>query len=267
MKELATAGLGIGTSIAEGLGNQIFGEMNQRRELRGQKKALEQQNAAQLDLWEKTNYSAQKEQMKKAGLNPALLYGMSGGGGATTGSGSASAKGDAEGLNVGMGLQNMMQLELLKAQKENIEADTANKRAGEGETLARTPGAKADSTMKEQEATSRKGWTGVMSETYGSELEARQALAKTTYDLWSDGKLKEGAEAEIGAKLLKNAKTVEETNAIKKSIQKMGVDIRTGELNNEILELEKEMQKELGIDRNSPVWMKMIGRLILKYFK
>ena len=34
-----------------------------------------------------------------------------------------------------------------------------------------------------------------MSETYGSELEARQALAKTTYDLWVDGKLKDGAEA------------------------------------------------------------------------
>ena len=40
-----------------------------------------------------------------------------------------------------------------------------------------------------------------MSETYGSELEARQALAKTTYDLWVDGKLKDGAEAEIAAKL------------------------------------------------------------------
>ena len=30
-------------------------------------------------------------------------------------------------------------------------------------------------------------------ETYGSEMEARQAIAKTTYDLWVDGKLKEGA--------------------------------------------------------------------------
>ena len=47
----------------------------------------------------------------------------------------------------------------------------------------------------------------------------------------------------------------------------MKVDIQTGKLNNEILELEKEMQTELGIDKNSPVWMKMIGRLIIKYFK
>ena len=32
-------------------------------------------------------------------------------------------------------------------------------------------------------------------------MEARQAIAKTTYDLWVDGKLKEGAEAEIAQKL------------------------------------------------------------------
>ena len=45
------------------------------------------------------------------------------------------------------------------------------------------------------------------------ELEARQAIAKTTYDLWVDGKLKEGAEAEIAAKLKANAKTDEERKA------------------------------------------------------
>ena len=38
----------------------------------------------QLEMWEKTGYGATKEQMKKAGINPGLLYGMGGAGGATT---------------------------------------------------------------------------------------------------------------------------------------------------------------------------------------
>lgn len=263
MGPIGTAALGIGTGIAEGVAGQIFGEMNQKRALRGQKKALEQQNAAAMDIWEKTNYKAQMGQLEKAGLNAGLIYGMGGAGG-TLGGSSATAEGTATPISMGI---DAAQLALMKAQKENIEADTANKLAGKGKTEAETPGAAARSTMDTQEAESRKGWTKVMSETYGSELEARQALAKTTYDLWADGKLKEGAEAEIAAKLKANAKTDKEIEAINKGIEKMGVDIKTGKLNNDILELEKEMQTELGIDKNSPVWMKMIGRLIIKYFK
>ena len=264
MGPVATAALGIGTQMVSGLGNQIFGEMNQARELRGQRKALAQQNAAAMDIWEKTNYKAQMGQLEKAGLNPGLIYGMGGSGG-TLGGSSATAQG-AAGTGA-MDIAGAAQIALLNAQRENIEADTENKRADKGKKEAETPGAIAESTMKSQEAESRKGWTKVMSETYGSELEARQALAKTTYDLWVDGKLKDGAEAEIAAKLKANAKTDEEIKAIQQGIDKMKVDIQTGKLNNEILELEKEMQTELGIDKNSPVWMKMIGRLIIKYFK
>ena len=94
----------------------------------------------QLEFWDKTNYAAQVAQLTKAGLNPALLYGKGGPGGSTnisTSSGSnASATGNAGNVNVAAGMQMGMQLELLKAQKENIEADTklkdteANKKAG-----------------------------------------------------------------------------------------------------------------------------------------
>ena len=59
MGPVATAAIGIGTQMVSGFGNQIFGEMSQARELRGQKKALAQQNAAAMDIWEKTNYKAQ----------------------------------------------------------------------------------------------------------------------------------------------------------------------------------------------------------------
>ena len=227
MGPIGVAALGIGTGIAEQVGNQIFGELNQRRELRGQRKALEQQNAAAMDIWEKTNYSAQMKQLDKAGLNPGLIYGMGGAGGGTIGGSSATAQGQQG--NMGMGID-AAQIALLNAQRKNIEADTANKLAGKGKTEAETPGAVAESTMKTQEAESRKGWTKVMSETYGSELEARQALAKTTYDLWVDGKLKEGAEAEIAAKLKANAKTDAEIKAIEQAMEKMKVDIQSENL-------------------------------------
>ena len=81
MGPIGTAALGIGTGLAEGAAEQIFGEMNQKRELRGQKKALERQNAAAMDIWEKTNYKAQMGQLEKAGLNAGLIYGMGGAGG------------------------------------------------------------------------------------------------------------------------------------------------------------------------------------------
>ena len=148
MGPIATAGLGIGTSIVGGIADQIFGEFNQARALRGQKKALKQQNDAAYEMWEKTNYSAQKEQMKKAGLNPALMYGMSGGGGVTTGPSSATADGQPGGTNIGMGIQAMAQLELLKAQKENIEADTKEKKARAQKTATEIPGVLTENENK-----------------------------------------------------------------------------------------------------------------------
>ena len=265
MGPLATAALGIGSEIASGAGNLIFGEFQQKQALRGQQKALAQQNAAAMDIWEKTNYKAQMGQLEKAGLNPGLIYGMGGAGG-TLGGASGSVNSGTNQIQ-GMGIQGAMQLALMKAQKENIEADTANKLAGKGKTEAETPGAAARSTMEAQEAEIRKQWNKVLNETYGSELEARQALAKTTYDLWQSGQLQEGAEAEIAAKLKANAKTDEEIKAIQLGMDKMREDIKSGKLNNEMLQLEKEMQTELGIDKGSPVWLKMMGRLILKYFK
>lgn len=90
----------------------------------------------QMELWELTGPVGQKEQYKEAGLNAALMYGMGGGGGQSTNVNTAnqgtpgledvSADG---GANVGMALQRGMEMQLLKAQKENIEADTKNKEA------------------------------------------------------------------------------------------------------------------------------------------
>ena len=99
----------------------------QRMEMEGSKEMTDYNYKKQLEMWNNTNYSAQLAHMKQAGLSPGLMYGMSGGGGATTGGGTGHAGlGNAPsggGEAIGLGLQ-MANIGLLKAQRENIEMDT-----------------------------------------------------------------------------------------------------------------------------------------------
>lgn len=150
---MAVLGLGIedAKKAAGTIANVITGGALQRnadkRQLRQQKKLMKLETANNkalanynhglaLDMWDKTNYSAQRQQMEKAGINPGLMYGSAGSGGTTSGAGSAGMvdAGKAEPQSMGMGMQLGMQMQLMKAQKENIEADTANKQANTTKT-------------------------------------------------------------------------------------------------------------------------------------
>ena len=135
--------------VGTGLGLLLEGH-NDRRQIKqqgklndlsvkSQKELLEAQRQKELQMWQDTNYSAQIDQMKKAGVNPALLYGQSGGGGTTTGgstpgiNGTGAPSGGGEILAMqGMGLQTQMMqanIELAKSQ-----ANLNNVKAGnEGE--------------------------------------------------------------------------------------------------------------------------------------
>lgn len=122
-------------------------EKLQRLQIAGSKELTDYQMQKQLEMWKATSYKAQMEQMIKAGINPALMYGMGGGGGQTTG-GSASqvsrsnapTGGGEVTAMAGMGIQ----FGMMEAQRRNIEADTklkeaeAAKTAGVDTTLAQT---------------------------------------------------------------------------------------------------------------------------------
>jgi hypothetical protein len=84
-------------------------------QLGNQKELNQQGHELQYDMWNKTNYGAQKNHMLEAGLNPALMYGMSGGGGTTTGS---QGGGSAQGGNASapMDIGNALQIGLMKSQ-------------------------------------------------------------------------------------------------------------------------------------------------------
>lgn len=87
------------------------------------------------EMWDYTNYENQKRHLENAGLNPALLYGMSGGGGATAagaqGMGAGIASGHEMGIKQqgrGMGLQaaaiaSQINLNDSQAEKNRAEAE------------------------------------------------------------------------------------------------------------------------------------------------
>jgi len=107
-------------------------ELNKNQE-EAQMRLNEQGQGLQLDTWNKTNAGAQRKHLEDAGLSVGLMYGKGGAGGATTGSqgggsaqGGSAASGSAA-LGKSMDIGSMMQAAMMKAQIENINADTQNK--------------------------------------------------------------------------------------------------------------------------------------------
>lgn len=158
MGKWADFAIGAGQSIlGAGLGIMLGREQDKRQlqqqrhltdmQFDAQRRMLDYSKQKELEMWKATNYPAQVAQLKQAGLNPGLLYGMSGGGGTTVGGGSPSISGGtAAGHSgepqalAGMGMQlGMMaaQQELLKSQARlnNVEAD---KKAGVDTQEAKT---------------------------------------------------------------------------------------------------------------------------------
>lgn len=137
---------------------------NDNRQKRMNRELIEQQMIAgkqmgrfnqqlALEMWDKTNYEAQRKHMEKAGLNPALMYGSAGQGGTTQGgradmpsSSTAPTGGGEIGMGMQIGLQAQMmaaQVQLMKSQAANLDQDTANKAGGEG-----TGGAQKENLMQ-----------------------------------------------------------------------------------------------------------------------
>lgn len=142
-KALQDFGLQAGQAAIGGALGMAFGRMNDRRQFKqatklghlqlGLDKLQTDYNfQKQLEMWKATNFSAQMAELKSAGLNPGLIYGMGGAGGATTNIEAGNVTGQhaptGGGEPIAM-MQTMAQLGLLRAQRENIEADTANKKA------------------------------------------------------------------------------------------------------------------------------------------
>jgi len=114
----------------------IGGHQQERRNYRNNQKLMGLQNQyqrglnqqghdLQMDMWNKTNYGAQVEHMKNAGLNPALMYKGAGAGGKTGSEvGGGASMGSSQQGKV-MDLQNM----LVGAQIKDLNAGAEKKKA------------------------------------------------------------------------------------------------------------------------------------------
>lgn len=279
----------IGQTVGLGMG-MALGAYNDDRQIKQQGRLLRQQQEydiqqmdyqqkLQYDMWKRTGYKGQKEQMIAAGLNPGLMYGMGGGGGQTTGTASASvnAEGAPRGGGEIMGLLQMRtqeaQIKLMEAQAKktdveatkiggvdtaNVTADTENKVLNS--IILKYTGKETQAQYEEVNQPNR----GIESQTRMYELEARQGIADTIRELWQNGQLANKSNYEIEQLLLQNAKTKEETRAIIKGMDLMEENIKGAKLENIIKDLETRLQTETGIDRTSPAWMKVLGRLFVQ---
>lgn len=135
--------------IGGGLG-MLNSQYNDQRQIDQQRKLNELQIQSQeqlgrfnqglaMETWENTNYSAQRKQMEKAGLNVGLMYSKGGPGGTTSGGQAGNVAGGQApqgGGEIGMGIQQALAAKLMKTEIDNTEADTklkqteATKKAG-----------------------------------------------------------------------------------------------------------------------------------------
>ena len=130
--------------------NQAMSDATQTQQWANQLKLMEIQNRyneqmaqrnqeRNKDLWDYTNYENQKKHMKNAGLNPALMYGMGGGGGVSASGAQGQGVTQPTDRSVEMGLKQQglglqlasiaSQVELNKSQAEKNKAE-ADKIAG-----------------------------------------------------------------------------------------------------------------------------------------
>lgn len=189
-----TDGLRIAAPIVGGLLGITNKDEEDKRQIRQQQRLTDMQSKAnqeaakrsqemQLDMWNKTNYGAQVGHMKDAGLNPALMYGIGGGGGQTTGSANESGVGQGQAANASATTANKLafgiqaaQTGLLAAQTAKTVAETENLKAATGKTEVDTQTGKLDLDTKQQ---TQKATIQTITETAAKTLaEAVQAQQK-----------------------------------------------------------------------------------------
>nr|WAE43734.1 MAG: DNA pilot protein [Microviridae sp.] len=136
----AIVGAGVGTAISAGLG-LMTNSINNQNQLTQNQQLLNQQmqynkdlttfnENTQLDLWNKTNYAAQVDQLNKAGLNVGLMYKSGGSQGSTNIAASNTSQPSVQSSpSTAIEHQQEINMEQQKtvATVANTEADTLNK--------------------------------------------------------------------------------------------------------------------------------------------
>lgn len=178
MPFIETLGQQMAGQAAGGVLGLFLGGMNDQRQYEQQQRLnvlnremIDYQYNKQYDLWQKTSYPGQIEQMKKAGLNPGLLYGMGGAGGGTTGSGGGGGSQASGHSGEAMALMNGINAAMSAAQIENLKAQTEKTKA-EATKIAGvdTSNVEADTSLKKINAEILKIEKAFQTETFDTRI-------------------------------------------------------------------------------------------------
>ena len=212
------------SGIAGGLISNAGNARRQRKAYHQQKKLMDIQQKNQMALnrqgadlqyeqWQKTNYPAQMEMLKEAGLNPSMLYGMTGGGGATAGSqgGGQAASGSAPSpipMDINSAINSAMAASVIELQKANAEKARA-------------------------EASSIKGEEGTTGAAEIANKEAQTRITNLGYEIGraTQEDQIEKVHWEVENLVKQNALTEEQTNLAKEQIAAIGVKMQLDKAN------------------------------------
>lgn len=252
-----SAGVGMGMGLINDIKNLALGGMQQRMQLRGQKKALEQQNAAAMDIWHKTNYGAQLQEIKKAGLSEGLIYGMGGAGGSLGGSSAMPSTPSGGG---GMGIMEAAQVRLLNAQAKKLEHEAQISHWDEiiKEYDANIAAQEYGNKWEPEKTTDSEGneWvTGnnkYMMEKLGMEraqFQAATGVANNLIEQYKNGNLKKMSQTELDLMM-------KELGVKDGTIDKL-------KLENALTKMEKEFQEKFGMGKDAKGWIDMGLKFIM----
>lgn len=214
----------------------------------------------QMQMWRDTGPVGQMEQLKKAGLNPGLIYGMGGAGGQTAAAAQAQGVSSAQAPSgsgreieemAGMGLAMASQVALMDAQKRNIDADTANKQAQTTKTSgADTELTEAETALKQieykfQDATLEQRIANIANEGTKIMSEMRTSMANANIaDSTQETVIQQYKETLAGT-ILSNTYTGQQTEESKARIKKIGEDIAQGWKGLSIQEKKNAIEQQL----------------------
>lgn len=255
----------------------------QKLQMEGQREMTDYNMMKQLEMWEKTGYGAQMEQMKRAGLNPALMYGMGGGGGQTAnvdtgnvqGQTAPSGGGEAMGM-MGMGIQRRMmeaQVKLLEVEARKKEAEIPQVGATTENIKQQTTNAKTLNAIQEVDYHLKDLEKQYQSRSLENRLTHMNYLVSKLNDeisiLSVDKEIKQSTKddeikrikAEAVGAVLNNVLTEAKTDEARASIKKMAGDLINATHGLDIQERELELKKWVEtVKANFPSIMNVVGR-------
>lgn len=236
------------------------------QQVKANKELADYSQGLQMKMWNETNYEAQKKHMEAAGLNPGLMYGMSGGGGTTTGGASAGSASGGQAANSAatqqaqtqMGMQ-LAQLGLMQAQTEKTKAEAEEIRG------TKIPKGQAETAGVEfQNEVNKMIGAGEMAENY-----------KWATDRLATQSQKEMAEYEAWVQASFAGRPTDDANspiakAMRAGLDKTMEELQQAKLNNDATEASNIVKRfeanlaENGIHPQSPWWVKIVGDLLAK---